>query len=119
MLPPRLVAATGWLLVGIATVLLAVLLIDLSVAWNAPRCGADITATCYPWGAEGPAADAGWHYTSRKNYLISSVFEATVLAVSLSLAVWLRSGGRIAAIVVALFLTATSNITLPWVLAAL
>ena len=105
-------------LIAMAALLLAMLTGDLIDAWNAPSCAERIAANCYPWGGEGPAADAGWHYASKKNYLTSSVFSLTVLVLGLLAAVWLRSGKRIAALAAALALVASSNIFLPWIFAA-
>lgn len=51
--------------------------IDFVQAAGAQPCLAGrIKADCYPWGAEGPAADS-WRYSSKAAYLISS--GATVL----------------------------------------
>jgi hypothetical protein len=62
--PPRIIA--GLLL----CVVVALLSADLFRAITSEACPAG--PSCYPWGAEGPAAGA-WSYQSKENYLIRGI----------------------------------------------
>ena len=78
------------ILIGIALSLFGVIIaIDLVMAFGAEACSAGRSTTnCYPWGAEGPAAES-WRYTSKSIYLASGTaisFLPAAVTVSLLLA---------------------------------
>jgi hypothetical protein len=83
---------------------LAVVLIDLPSAWNAQACWPYATDGCYPWGGAGPAADAGWDYSSKARYVASGVFSGVVLAGALFGALLMPKGYRIVALLAAIVL---------------
>lgn len=64
----------------IAAALLAFLFTaDLLSASGAQSCADSVSASCYPWGSEGPGAER-WAYASKGNYLILGVIHL-VLAI--------------------------------------
>src|SRR5262249_49902492 len=79
LMPPtalRAVVIGEWMLLALLGLFFLVLALDLPVAIYAQDCWTrPITDGCYPWGGEGPAADAGWHYASKRNYLASGFYE--------------------------------------------
>ncbi|MBX7532111.1 hypothetical protein K3165_04150 [Qipengyuania sp. 1XM1-15A] len=80
------------LLIGIALSLFGVIIaIDLVMALGAEACSAGRwTANCYPWGAEGPAAES-WRYTSKAVYLASGT---AISVLPIAATVSLLLGGR-------------------------
>ncbi len=59
--------------------LVGLLSIELWTAVGAQACSAAVYDNCYPWGAEGPAAD-WWSYASKTNYLIRGFGQVALLA---------------------------------------
>ena len=93
---PRAVVICEWVLFSLLAVVFLVIALDLTSAMTAQNCQILPRAEgCYPWGGEGPAADAGWHYASKRNYLANSFYEVAVIATALASFLLLRPGGRI------------------------
>ena len=65
----RVVIICEWALLMLFGLLLLILILDLPDAWYAPNCFDPPIGRhgCYPWGGEGPVADAGWSYASKRN----------------------------------------------------
>jgi hypothetical protein len=75
---------------------LLILILDLPYAWYAENCSVrPIPQGCYPWGGEGPVADAGWRYGSKRNYLATGFYALAVLLLALLPTPLLRPGWRI------------------------
>jgi hypothetical protein len=108
----RLVVVIERILVGLFAIEIAMMLLDLSQAWNAQPCSVNVTPTCYPWGTEGPTAGS-WNYLNKRNYLTSEIFTLTVLTLGLSLALALRRNIRIVALIAAILLLAVSDYFIP------
>lgn len=100
----RAVLIVEWVLIVSLAIYLAIILIDLPVAWNAEACWPHATNGCYPWGGEGPAADAGWDYSSKARYVASGLFSGVVLASALFGAFLIPKGYRIVALLAAIVL---------------
>ena len=89
----RMLFFIEWALIVIFALGLLGILIDLPSAWQANPCSPNDPSHCYPWGAEGPAADY-WNYASKRHYLASSIFGASVASATLLGAfIVSRSGG--------------------------
>jgi hypothetical protein len=84
----------------------------LPYAWHAQPCSIDRSSSCYPWGAEGPSAGL-WAYASKRNYLVSSVFDTIVSCAALVGALLLPQGRRIFALLVGAALIYLSGYFLP------
>ncbi|WP_147026431.1 hypothetical protein [Methylobacterium oxalidis] len=94
--------------------LLAILL--AGVTWEylhalgGSSCGlpaADHAQSCYPWGAEGPAADR-WEYASKETYLRSTlvmmwVFAAALVAPLITPGMWSGLGAVLVVLVLGLY----------------
>jgi hypothetical protein len=110
----RAVVVTEWLFIGLFALFLALCLVDLPYAWRAQPCSIDPGSGCYPWGAEGPAAEF-WHYASKRTYLVSSVFDVIVSCAALVGALVLPVGRRIFALLAGGALIYLSRFFLPLV----
>lgn len=75
--------------VGILLLLafVGLLSIEMVSALGAQACSVAVYDGCYPWGAEGPAADR-WSYASKTNYLIKGFGQVLLLAAAGSYLVW-------------------------------
>ena len=74
------------ILIGAAVVAMVVTLpfaMEAFSAINGRACGAGVTEICYPWGAEGPAAES-WRYSSKATYLFAGLLPTilTVIAIA-------------------------------------
>ena len=110
----RVVVICEWVLVTLFGLLLLILILDLPSAWFAKNCFEQPIGGqgCYPWGGEGPAADAGWSYASKQNYLASGFYSLAVAAIALGLALVLRTGRRLLVLVPALLLLQNTEFVL-------
>lgn len=108
----RAVGVIEGLLIGLSVLFLTMSLLDLPYAWHAQPCSIDRSSGCYPWGAEGPVAGL-WAYASKKNYLVSSVFDIMVSCAALVSALMLPQGQRIFALLVGAALIYLSGFFLP------
>jgi hypothetical protein len=84
------------LLIGLLVLFLAMTVLDLPYAWHAQPCAIERSSGCYPWGAEGYTGL--WSYASKRNYLVSSVFDTVVSCAALVGALLLPHGWRILAL---------------------
>jgi hypothetical protein len=100
------------LLIGLLVLFLAMTVLDLPYAWHAQPCSIDRSSGCYPWGAEGPSAGL-WTYASKRNYLVSSVFDTVVSCAALVGALLLPQGRRMFALLVGGALIYLSGYFLP------
>ena len=62
--------------------LLVILLFDYFQALGAEPCHPPTPRDCYPWGAEGPAAEF-WYYASKEIYLKHALTSSLVLATAI------------------------------------
>ena len=108
----RAVGVIEGLLVGLFVLFLTMSLLDLPYAWHAQPCSIDRSSGCYPWGAEGSVGGL-WAYASKKNYLISCVFETIVSCAALVSALVLPQGRRIFALLIGVTLIYLSGFFLP------
>jgi len=100
------------LLIGLLVLILAMNVLDLPYAWHAQPCAIERSSGCYPWGAEGPSAGL-WTYASKRNYLVSSVFDTIVSCAAIVGALLLPQGRRIFALLVGAALIYLSGYFLP------
>jgi hypothetical protein len=91
----RTAIVAEWLLIALFSVILLVILVDFPVAWNAQACSVQpVSDGCYPWGAEGPAADH-WHYASKQAYIAFSIVSAVLICAAFTGAYSQSAGRRI------------------------
>jgi hypothetical protein len=103
LLARKIVVICEWVLISFFAIMFIFFAIDLADAWNAQGCwDRPTTSHCYPWGGEGPVADAGWSYATKRNYLASSIYTLAVMAIALGSMFLLRPGLRILALLAAL-----------------
>lgn len=76
--PTKLLSIIDLVLGIIFLILTLTLLIDLIHAANAEACSVRVYDGCYPWGAEGPAADF-WYYKSQELYMIQGAVHLVFL----------------------------------------
>ena len=100
------------LLIGLLVLFLAMTVLDLPYAWHAQPCAIERSSGCYPWGAKGPSAGL-WTYASKRNYLVSSVFDTIVSFAAIVGALLLPQGRRIFALLVGAALIYLSSYFLP------
>lgn len=67
--------------------LVGLLSIELLTALGAQTCSESVYPGCYPWGAEGPAADL-WSYASKTNYLIRGFGQVGLLIAAGGSLIW-------------------------------
>ena len=112
----RAVIVGEWILIGGFAFLLVFLLLDLPSAWFAQPCSIRPSVpNCYPWGSEGPAADA-WNYSSKHTYLASVFYDLGAIAIGLSALIWLSAGRRILVLLAALTLLCADRYIVPLML---
>jgi hypothetical protein len=99
------------LLIGLLVLFLAMTVLDLPYAWHAQPCSIERSSGCYPWGAEGYTGL--WAYASKRNYLVSSVFDTIVSCLALVAALLLPQGRRMFALLVGGALIYLSGYFLP------
>jgi hypothetical protein len=109
----KVVVICEWVLISFFGLFLLILVFDLPSAWNAQACRIQITPNCYPWGGEGPAADAGWSYASKRNYLASGIYSLAVLSVTLGPAFFFQPGRRLPVLLFAVVLFYLGDHLLP------
>jgi hypothetical protein len=56
----------------ILIIIFIIFTLDILQAFNAISCVEKVYDGCYPWGAEGPAADS-WFYKTKNRYLLQSL----------------------------------------------
>ena len=106
-----------WVLLIFLALVALIFAMDLPTAWNAQNCfDRPITRNCYPWGGEGPVADAGWHYANKRNYLAWGIFVLVILVPALAAAFWQRPGRRIFIVIGAIALLYAGAKVLPLIL---
>ena len=94
---------------------LILLIWDFPRAWEALPCSSPgAQADCYPWGAEGPAAEAGWGYKTKHNYIAQSVTAIAEISIGLVAAALSPKGWRIVFLAITICLVSTTNYYLPF-----
>lgn len=89
----RVIDAVIWFAIGICGIGTAIILIDLLHAAGAQPCGRTVSADCYPWGAEGPAAER-WSYASKSNYILRGLAMLALFGVAVLAQIWSSSERR-------------------------
>jgi len=106
----RAIVVCEWVLIVLFGILLLISALDLPWAVSAQSCSVRPTPQgCYPWGGEGPAADAGWSYASKRNYLASGFFHLGVISIALVLTFFLPPSRRILVLLPAFALLRASD----------
>ena len=114
----RVVIICEWMLLTLFGLLLLMLIFELPFAWDAHACSDPPIGRqgCYPWGGQGPAADAGWGYASKRNYLASGLYSLAVTTVAFGLTFLVRAGRRLLVLVPVLLLLRNAEFILKPVL---
>ncbi len=79
----RVIDAALWLAAILFAILALLMASDLATAIGAPSCTQAATSDCYPWEAEGSAAEY-WFYRNKQTYMAVGFFKFLLAGVGLT-----------------------------------